>query len=98
MTRLSDNEQWTFTWDYHNRMTQAVEKTSAGVTVTNDVFTYDVEDRRIGKSTNGTQVWFGYSDVVAPTGSGMPWRERFKSSLETADTRRSRGSASTGRR
>jgi RHS repeat-associated protein len=69
-TRLSDNEQWTFTWDYRNRMTQAVEKTSAGVTVTNDVFTYDVEDRRIGKSTNGTQVWYGYSDVVAPTGSG----------------------------
>jgi RHS repeat-associated protein len=69
-TRLSDNEQWTFTWDYRNRMTQAVEKTSAGVTVTNDVFAYDVEDRRIGKSTNGTQVWYGYSDVVAPTGSG----------------------------
>jgi RHS repeat-associated protein len=68
-TRLSDNEQWSFTWDYRNRMTQAVEKTSAGVTVTNDVFTYDVEDRRIGKSTNGTQVWYGYSDVVAPTGS-----------------------------
>jgi RHS repeat-associated protein len=69
-TRLSDNEQWTFTWDYRNRMTQAVEKTSAGVTVTADVFTYDVEDRRIGKSTNGAQVWYGYSDVVAPTGSG----------------------------
>jgi RHS repeat-associated protein len=69
-TRVSDGENWSFTWDYHNRMTQAVEKTSAGVTVTNDVFTYDVEDRRIGKSTNGTQVWYGYSDVVAPTGSG----------------------------
>jgi RHS repeat-associated protein len=70
-TRLSDNEQWTFTWDYRNRMTQAVEKTSAGVTVTNDVFTYDVEDRRIGKSANGTQVWYGYSDVVAPTGGNV---------------------------
>jgi RHS repeat-associated protein len=59
-TRLSDNENWTFTWDNRNRLTQVVEKTSAGVTVTNDVFTYDVEDRRIGKSVNGTQVWFGY--------------------------------------
>jgi hypothetical protein len=59
-TRLSDNEQWTFTWDYRNRMTQAVEKTQAGVTVTNDQFTYDAEDRRIGKSVNGTQSWYGY--------------------------------------
>jgi RHS repeat-associated protein len=59
-TRLSDHEQWTFTWDYRNRMTQAVEKTQAGVTVTNDQFTYDAEDRRIGKSVNGTQSWFGY--------------------------------------
>jgi RHS repeat-associated protein len=59
-TRLSDHEQWTFTWDYRNRMTQAVEKPSAGVTVTTDQFTYDAEDRRIGNSVNGTQSWFGY--------------------------------------
>jgi hypothetical protein len=44
-------------------MTQAVEKTSAGVTVTNDQFTYDADNRRIGKSINGTQVWFGYTDT-----------------------------------
>jgi RHS repeat-associated protein len=59
-TRLSDSEQWTLTWDYRNRLTQDVEKTSAGVTVTNDVFTYDVLDRRIGKSANGTQTWMAY--------------------------------------
>jgi hypothetical protein len=39
-------------------MTQAVEKTQAGVTATNDQFTYDAEDRRIGKSVNGTQSWY----------------------------------------
>jgi RHS repeat-associated protein len=61
-TRLSDTQQWTFTWDYRNRLTQAVVKTSAGVTVANDVFTYDVEDQRIGKSTNGTQTWTFYKD------------------------------------
>src|SRR5262249_5128230 len=30
-----------------------VEKNSSGTTVTNDVFTLDVKNRRIGKSTNG---------------------------------------------
>jgi RHS repeat-associated protein len=60
-TRLSDSQQWTFTWDYRNRLTQAVVKTSAGVTVASDVFTYDIEDRRIGKSTNGTQTWTFYN-------------------------------------
>jgi YD repeat-containing protein len=59
-TRTSDGETWTYTWDYRNRLTQVVEKTSAGVTVTNDVFTFDIENRRIGKSVNGTQSWFGY--------------------------------------
>jgi YD repeat-containing protein len=59
-TRLSDSEQWAYSWDYRNRLTQVVEKTSAGVTVTNDVFTLDVENRRIGKSVNGTQYWYGY--------------------------------------
>jgi RHS repeat-associated protein len=61
-TRLSDSQQWTFTWDFRNRLTQAVVKTGAGVTVANDVFTYDVEDQRIGKSTNGTQTWTFYKD------------------------------------
>jgi RHS repeat-associated protein len=60
-TRLSDSQLWTFTWDYRNRLTQAVVKTSGGVTVANDLFTYDIEDRRIGKSTNGTQTWTFYN-------------------------------------
>jgi RHS repeat-associated protein len=59
-TRLSDSQQTQYTWDFGNRLTQVVIKTCAGVTVTNDVFTYDVEDRRIGNSVNGTQQWFSY--------------------------------------
>jgi len=60
-TQVSNGEQWTYTWDDRNRLTQVVEKTSGGVTMTNDVFTYDVENRRIGKSViSGTQTWFGY--------------------------------------
>jgi RHS repeat-associated protein len=59
-TRASDGENWTYTWDDRNRLTQVVEKTSGGVTATDDVFTYDIENRRIGKSVNGTQSWFGY--------------------------------------
>src|SRR5207302_586215 len=46
--------------DYRNRMTQVVEKTSGGVTVTNDQFTYDVENQRIGKLSNATQAWTAY--------------------------------------
>jgi RHS repeat-associated protein len=71
-TRQSDSQQWTFTWDYRNRLTQAVVKTSGGVTVANDVFTYDIEDRRIGKSTSGTQAWTFYNgqQVYADFNSG----------------------------
>jgi RHS repeat-associated protein len=60
-TRISDGQQSTFTWDYRNRLTQVVVKTSGGVTLTNDRFTYDVEDRRMGKSVNsGTTQWTVY--------------------------------------
>jgi RHS repeat-associated protein len=69
-TRVSDGENWAYTWDDRNRLTQVVEKTSGGVTMTNDVFTYDVENRRIGKSViNGTQTWYGY-DPSLPSTSG----------------------------
>jgi YD repeat-containing protein len=54
-TRQSDGQVTNYTWDCRNCLTQVVVKTSAGVTVTNDVFTYDVENRRIGESINGTQ-------------------------------------------
>jgi RHS repeat-associated protein len=68
-TRVSDGENWSYTWDDRNRLTQVVEKSSSGTTITNDIFTYDVENRRIGKSVNGTQTWYSY-DPSLPSTSG----------------------------
>jgi RHS repeat-associated protein len=78
-TRLSDSEQWTYTWDYRDRLTQVVEKNSSGTTITNDVFTLDVENRRIGKSTNGTQTWFAYDgqNTFADFNSGGSLTNRY---------------------
>jgi RHS repeat-associated protein len=60
-TRTSDSQVTTFTYDYHNRLTEELIKTSGGTTVQDDKFTYDVENRRIGKNTlSGGQSWTGY--------------------------------------
>src|SRR5262249_54597415 len=48
----------TFTWDYRNRLTEA--KRTVGAQVSDDLFSYDVWDRRIGKSINGVQTWTVY--------------------------------------
>ncbi len=63
-TRISDNQVTSYTWDYRNRLTEVTVKTSAGTTLQDDKFTYDVEDRRIGKSTlSGGQSWTAYDGV-----------------------------------
>jgi RHS repeat-associated protein len=60
-TRISDGQVTTFTWDYRNRLTEVVVKTSGGTVLQDDKFTYDVEDRRIGKNTlSGGQMWTLY--------------------------------------
>ncbi len=83
-TRQSDGQKTNLTWDHRNRLTQVVVKTSAGVTVTNDVMTYDIEDRRIGKSVNGTQNWFFYDDAnpYLDFNSGGSVTERYLSAEE----------------
>src|SRR2546426_10744385 len=49
------------TWDYRNRLTEVLVKTSGGTTVQDDKFTYDIFNRRIGKSTlSGGQTWTVY--------------------------------------
>jgi RHS repeat-associated protein len=56
----------TFTWDFRNRLTEVLIKTSPGTTVQDDKFTYDVENRRIAKNTlNGGQSWTAYDGVNA---------------------------------
>jgi RHS repeat-associated protein len=61
LVKAAPGDVTTFSWDYRNRMTEAV-RTKNGQT-TDTVFTYDVWDRRIGKSVTGaviTTVWTAY--------------------------------------
>jgi RHS repeat-associated protein len=60
-TRIADGQQTTYTWDYRNRLTEAVTRTSGGTVVDDEKFTYDVENRLIGRNINGTQTWTAYS-------------------------------------
>src|SRR2546425_12833475 len=63
-TRISDSQLTSYTWDFRNRLTEVLIKTSGGTTVQDDKFTYDIENRRIGKNTlSGGQSWTGYDDV-----------------------------------
>ena len=48
---------WTFSYDYENRLTGAVEKSSGGTTLEQVTYTYDALGRQIGVDTNGTQGW-----------------------------------------
>jgi RHS repeat-associated protein len=63
-TRTSDSQVTTYTYDFRNRLTEDLIKTSGGVTVQDDKFTYDIQNRRIGKNTlSGGQSWTGYDGV-----------------------------------
>jgi RHS repeat-associated protein len=62
-TRISDGQQSTFSWDYRNRLTEVVVKNGT-TTLQDDKFTYDVQDRRIGKWTlSGGQQWTVYDGI-----------------------------------
>src|SRR5207244_4387939 len=62
--KTSNGEITTFTWDYRNRLTEVLIKSSGGVTLQDDKFTYDIENRRIGKNTlSGGQSWTAYVDA-----------------------------------
>jgi RHS repeat-associated protein len=54
----SSGNVWTYTFDFHNRLTQVVEKNSGGTTILTENLTYDVNDNLISTSVNGTvQRW-----------------------------------------
>src|SRR5205085_2062222 len=59
-TKISDGAQTIYSYDYRNRVTDVAVKNAGGTTVTHDVFTYDVEGRRIAKAVNGTTTWTSY--------------------------------------
>src|SRR6266851_9764904 len=63
-TKTSTGEVTTFTYDFRNRLTEVLIKSSGGTTLQDDKFTYDIENRRIGKNTlSGGQSWTGYDGV-----------------------------------
>ena len=72
-TQTSTGDVWTYSYDFRNRMTGAVEKTSGGTVLAQATYTYDALDNRIGTDENGTQTWTLYdggTPVMDFTGSG----------------------------
>jgi len=78
-TNVSSGQLTQYTWDYRNRLTNVLVKTSAGVTVTNETFTYDVDNRRIGDDLNATQAWTAYegNNPYADFNSGGTLTDRY---------------------
>jgi RHS repeat-associated protein len=66
MTQTSTGDVWTYSYNFRNLMTGAVEKTSTGTVLAQVTYTYDALDNRIGMDENGTQTWTLYdgSDPV----------------------------------
>jgi len=72
-TQTSTGDVWYYSYDFRNRLTGAVEKSSAGTTLAQVTFTYDALDNRIGMDENGTQTWTLYdgdTPVMDFNGSG----------------------------
>jgi RHS repeat-associated protein len=66
-TTISGGAYVTYTWDYHNRLTDVSFYTSGGTLTKHDHYTYDVNDRLIGKQLDPTgggsytsAQWFTY--------------------------------------
>jgi YD repeat-containing protein len=76
-TRISDGQVTEFVWDYRNRLSGVVVKDAGGAVLQETVFTYDVNDRRIGKRVDpdgpgpqaAVQLWTVY-DGVSPYAAG----------------------------
>jgi YD repeat-containing protein len=60
MTQTSTGDVWTYSYNFRNLMTGAVEKTSTGTILAQATYTYDALDNRIGMDENGTQTWTLY--------------------------------------
>ena len=53
-TKISDSTKMEYTWDYRNRLTDVVFKTSGGTVTKKIQYQYDVFDRRIGRKLDAT--------------------------------------------
>jgi RHS repeat-associated protein len=59
-TRVSDGQVTSYTYDERNRLTDVQVKSSGGVLLHEERYTYDALDRRIGVWTDGVQLWTAY--------------------------------------
>jgi RHS repeat-associated protein len=60
-TEIATGQVTYFTWDYRNRLTEVQVKDSQGTLLSDEQFTYDVNDNRIGVMLNGVQqLWTVY--------------------------------------
>jgi len=70
----SSGNVWTYTFDFHNQLTQVVEKNSGGTTILTENMTYDVFGNLIGLAVNGTPerwtVFDGSNPYLDFNGSG----------------------------
>ena len=73
MTQTSTGDVWTYSYNFRNLMTGAVEKTSGGTILEQVTYTYDALDNRIGMDENGTQTWTLY-DGSDPVMDFSSWR------------------------
>ena len=73
-TRISDGQVTNYSWDYRNRLTEVVVKTSGGTVLNDEKFTFDVNNNRIGVMLNGAQqswtVFDGANPYMDFNGSG----------------------------
>ena len=78
-TNTSTDDTWTYTYNFRNLMTGAVEKNSSDTVLAQATYTYDALDNRIGMDENGTQTWtlFDGSDPIMDFSSGGSLEMRY---------------------
>ncbi|HEY7156597.1 MAG TPA: RHS repeat-associated core domain-containing protein, partial [Gemmataceae bacterium] len=59
-TNIATGSVTYFTWDYRNRLTEEKQEDNQGHVLNDEMFTYDVNNNRIGTSVNGVQTWTVY--------------------------------------
>jgi RHS repeat-associated protein len=74
-TQISGGQTTSYTYDYRNRLVEAVVSSSTGLVLNDEKFTYDVNDNRIGVTLNGVQqlgtVYDGQNPYIDFNGSGQ---------------------------
>ncbi|WP_165232213.1 RHS repeat-associated core domain-containing protein, partial [Aquisphaera insulae] len=80
-TDTATGNYWTYAYDYHNRLTSAVQKNSGGTTLNSVTYAYDALDRRIAVTTNGGTTL--YTQYVGAGTVANPYADFTGSTLKT---------------